>query len=82
MKSWILLKGQVDDSDGFSALASNMDINLFTVEGSCKKVSLAHCRTVCYMSKCTYGHVLVLPSRRLIRTAAEDDFVIEQFVKC
>ena len=29
------------------------------------------------MSKRTYGHVLVLPSRRLVRTAAEDDFVIK-----
>ena len=27
------------------------------------------------MSKRTYGHVLVLPSRRLVRTTAEDDFV-------
>ena len=27
------------------------------------------------MSERTYGHVLVLPSRRLVRTAAEDDFV-------
>ena len=28
------------------------------------------------MSKRTYGHVLVLPSRRLVRPAADDDFVI------
>ena len=28
------------------------------------------------MSKGTYGHVLVLQSRRLVRTAAENDFVI------
>ena len=28
------------------------------------------------MSKRTYGHVLVLSSQRLVRTAAEDDFVI------
>ena len=26
--------------------------------------------------KRTYGHLLELPSRRLVRTAAEDDFVI------
>ena len=24
---------------------------------------------------CTYGHVFVLPSRRLVRPAADDDFV-------
>ena len=29
------------------------------------------------MSKRTYGHVLVLPSRRLVRTVAEDYFVIK-----
>ena len=28
------------------------------------------------MSKRTYGHVVVLPSRRLVRTAAENDSVI------
>ena len=31
--------------------------------------------TNCYMSKRTYGHELVLTSRRLVRTAAEDDFL-------
>ena len=31
---------------------------------------------LCYMSKRTYGHVLVLPSRRLGRPAVDDDFVI------
>ena len=28
------------------------------------------------LSKRTYGHVLVLPSRRLVRPAADDGFVI------
>ena len=28
------------------------------------------------MSKSTYGHVLVLSSRRLVHLAADDDFVI------
>ena len=28
------------------------------------------------MSEHTYGHVLVLPSRRLVCPAADDDFVI------
>ena len=32
------------------------------------------------MSKPTYGHVLVLPGRRLVRPAADDDFVICQNV--
>ena len=30
------------------------------------------------MSKRTYGHVLLLPSRRLVHPAADDDFVICQ----
>ena len=30
---------------------------------------------ICYMSKLTYGHVLVVPSRRLVRPIADDDFV-------
>ena len=28
------------------------------------------------MSKRTYGHVLVLPSQRLVRPASDDDFVV------
>ena len=33
------------------------------------------------MSKRTYGHVLVLPCRRLVRPAADDDFVY-RFYTC
>ena len=31
---------------------------------------------LCYMSKRTYEHVLVLPSRRLVCPVANDDFII------
>ena len=31
---------------------------------------------LCYMSKRTYGHVLVLLGPRLVRPAADDEFVI------
>ena len=30
------------------------------------------------MSKRTYGHVLVLPSRRLVRPGADDDFYMSK----
>ena len=30
------------------------------------------------MSKRTYGHVLVLPSRRLVRPGADDDFCMSK----
>ena len=35
------------DLDGFSALASNTWINLCNAQGSCKRFSLTHGRTVC-----------------------------------